>query len=395
MLIDINSCFATIEQQANPHLRNKPLVVAAYQTPNGTILAASVDAKKLGIKTGMKVMDAKHIYPSLIVLPPDPKKYRYVHTKLHNLLLDYTNKIEPKSIDEFILDLEGYPCLRDKNITAVAKEIKERIKTEVGDYITVSIGIAPNRYLAKVAAGIIKPDGLVEINRDNYLNIYSSLKLTDLTGIKIGNTTRLNSVGIYTVLDFYKAPLWKLQIAFHSVMSHSWYLRLKGYEIDAIPWGRKSYGNEVALGKNLSNVSSLSPVLARLVDKMGTRLRTNGYKARGIHLSLFFKNGMYWHKSRLVKGHLFDVRDIFKSALNLLNEAKAKTPVKVISISCFSLIKDDSIQTELFRNVIKNEKLTRTIDEINTKWGDFTVGLGRGFEASSVVLDRIAFGGLK
>ena len=140
MLIDINSCFATIEQQANPLIRDRPVVVAAFTTPNGCILASSVTAKKLGIKTGMRVSDGRNIYSKLIVLPPDPNKYRDVHKKLHNLLCEYSVQVEPKSIDEFvfILDNKVTPC-------DVAKEIKERIRKEIGDYITVSVGIAPNR----------------------------------------------------------------------------------------------------------------------------------------------------------------------------------------------------------------------------------------------------------
>lgn len=107
MHVDFNSCFASIEQQANPLLRGKPVVVAAYDSPKGCILASSREAKVLGIKTGMRIMDGKNIYPKLITLTPDPWKYRFVHLKLRKLIECYTNNFEPKSIDEFSLDLEG------------------------------------------------------------------------------------------------------------------------------------------------------------------------------------------------------------------------------------------------------------------------------------------------
>ena len=149
--IDLNSCFATIEQQANPHLRGKPIAVAAYTTPNGCILAPSVEAKRFGIRTGMRVRDGKHLYPNLIVLSSDPWKYRNVHWKLRNLISKYTNDFEPKSIDEFVLNLKGYPCLRNEMLE-VGNEIKRKIKKEIGEWLTVSIGISTNTYLAKVAA---------------------------------------------------------------------------------------------------------------------------------------------------------------------------------------------------------------------------------------------------
>ncbi|MFI5240851.1 MAG: hypothetical protein ACHQUA_00260 [Microgenomates group bacterium] len=395
MLMDINSCFATIEQQANPNLRGKPVVVAAYKTSKGTVLAASVDAKKLGIKTGMRVMDAQVIYPKVVVLSPDPNKYRNVHIKLHKILLEYTDEVEPKSIDEFAMNLDGYPYLQKHSMVDLAHEIKERIKKEVGDYITVSIGISPNRYLAKVAAGFIKPDGLVEINKENYLKIYSSMELTDLTGIKKGNSSRLNGMGIYTVLDFYNAPPWKLKAAFHSVMSHSWYLRLRGYEIDNVPFARRSYGNSVAIGKNLSEIADLSPILARLVDKMSSRFRGSGYRAKGIHLSLAYKNGGYWHKGRATSSEMFDSREIFREALILLKEAKPKHPVRIISVTCFDLKQDTSLQQQLFKDVAKDEDLIKAVDQVNSKWGDFTLGLARSFKGENIVLDRIAFGGGK
>ncbi len=387
LLLDINSCFATIEQQANPFLRYKPVVVAAYTTGKGTILAASVDAKKLGVKTGMRVIDGKKLCPNLTVLPPDPQKYRFVHKQLHNLLSEYSPQVEPKSIDEFILE----PMRKD--LLNVAKEIKERIKNEIGDYITVSIGIAPNRYLAKVAAGIVKPDGLVEINKDSYLKIYSSLSLTDLTGIKQGNSRRLNSVGIYNVLDFYKADLWKLKIAFKQVGSHSWYLRLRGYEIDSVPFSRKSYGNSVAIGKNIKSFEGLSPILSRLVDKMSTRLRANGYKAQGIHLSLNYKNGDSWHKGKKLVYEVFDSREILRETLILLSEASPKNFVRIIAVTCFNLKKDTSLQFELFRDAGKNKQMVEAIDKVNSKWGDFTLGIARSYKGENIVLDRIAFGG--
>jgi len=176
MHIDLNSCFATIEQQANPLLRGKPIAVAAFKSPGGCILAPSIEAKRYGIKTGMRVKEGKMLYQDLIVLEPDPWKYRNVHLSLRKILETYTNDVAPKSIDEFVLNLEGFPAMR-KGLINVGNEIKKRIREEVGDWLKVSIGIAPNRYLAKTAAGLKKPDGLETINFENYAQVYESLEL--------------------------------------------------------------------------------------------------------------------------------------------------------------------------------------------------------------------------
>jgi len=399
MHIDLNSCFATIEQQANPLLRGKPVAVAAFTSPGGCILAASVEAKRLGIKTGMRVRDGRAIYRNLIILPSDPNKYRDVHLKLRKLISDYTNDFFPKSIDEFVLNLEGYPTLKTRSLKVVAQEIKDRIKTEIGEWLTVSIGMAPNRYLAKIAAGLHKPDGLDEINCQNFLKIYSSLKLTDLTGIKERNAARLASVGIYSVLDFYKAPIWKLKAAFHSITGLYWHTRLAGYEVDGVEFGRRSYGNSVALGRNLSKITELSPILARLTEKACSRLRGAGYTAGGIHLGLAFKNGNWWHEGRLIGKALFDSRDMYKAAFRLLLSSPVSAPnapyVLNIAVSCFGLSRDSSLQLEIFADIPRKKELVKAEDAINKRWGDFTVSMARSMNGSKVVMDRIAFGGIK
>lgn len=214
----------------------------------------------LGIKTGMRVKDGQAIYPGLKILPPDPDKYRHVHYKFKQLLLDYSTDVAPKSIDEFAINLQGFPALQ-KGIKNVAQEIKDRLRAEIGDWLTISIGIGPNRYLAKIAAGLKKPDGLEEICIDNYEQTYSRLKLTDLTGIKKANASRLNSVGIFNVSDFYTAKISTLRHALHSIGGYYWYLRLHGWEIDNVDFQRRSFGNMYSLPKPLWRPDDLAPIL--------------------------------------------------------------------------------------------------------------------------------------
>ena len=393
--LDLNSCFASIEQQANPLLRGKPIAVAAFNTPRGCILAPSIEAKKLGIKTGMRVGDAQKIYPSLKVLTPDPWKYRNIHLKLRRLVSEYTNDFSPKSIDEFVLNLGDYLAIhRATSCVSVAREIKKRIKDEIGDWLTVSVGIAPNRYLAKVAAGLHKPDGLDEINKNNFLDIYSKLRLTDLTGIKERNALRLNIAGIYSVLDFYNASPWKLKQAFGSVTGIYWHFRLSGFEVDDFKSNRGSFGNSVAIGKNIWRKEDLSPILSRLTEKMCFRLRNAGYEAAGVHLALYFKNGAFWHKGKSLPKSSFDTRDFYRAFFELLSEANPGSPVLNISVSVFNLTKIQTLQLGFFEDEIKRQKLIMVQDSVNRRWGNFTVGSARSFGGAKMVLDRISFGGV-
>lgn len=196
MHIDLNSCFATIEQQANPLLRGKPIVVAAYSSANGCVLAPSIEAKRHGIKTGMRVKDAKLLYSDVIVLMSDPEKYRDVHIKFKKIFSDYSDHVVPKSIDEAIIDFRGMERL-NLDYIKIAKEIKQRMKTEIGEWIICSIGISTNRFLAKLAASLHKPDGLDMITFSNIEKVYNSTTLLDLNGINVRFQARLNAYGIF------------------------------------------------------------------------------------------------------------------------------------------------------------------------------------------------------
>ena len=406
--IDLNSCFATIEQQANPHLRGKPIAVAAYATPAGCILAPSVEAKRFGIQTGTRVREGRKLCPNLIVLPPDPWKYRNVHLALRKIMSDYTSNFNPKSIDEFVLNLAGYPSGPDgpmgrrpakpsitENMWRTAKEIKRRIKEEIGEWLTVSVGIAPNRFLAKTASSLNKPDGLDQINKDSYLDIYSRLELTDLCGIKYRNTARLNSVGIHTVVDFYNAPIWKLKAAFESVNGYYWHTRLHGFEIDDVEFGRRSYGNSYALPRPFVTPEELAPILSKLVTKMGARLRRAGYRARGIHLAVSYRDGRFWHKGITYPKVFFDSRDIYEEAFKILSRSPYRKPVRTMAVSCFNLLKSEVSQLDLFDDVENRQNLVKAVDRVNERWGDFVVTPARMLPAKDDVQDRVAFGNVK
>lgn len=394
MHIDLNSCFASVEQQANPKLRGKPIAVAAYTTPSGCILAPSVESKQLGITVGMRVREAKLLCPTLIVLPPDPWKYRNVHMRLRTLLETYTDKVVPKSIDEFVLNLEGYPAY-ELGMEHTAQEIKTRIKQEIGEWLRVSIGIGPNRFLAKTAAGLHKPDGLDVIQKENVESVYASLPLMKLCGIKANNAARLNSCHIFTTLDFYHASISQLKTAFASVVGYYWYTRLHGWEMDDVEFERGSFGNSYALPDTRSTPEELSPLLTKLVEKTGSRMRKEGYRARGVHVSILYRSGNHWHKGVTVSDLLFDSRDIYKAAYRILCRSPYRSPVANLAVSCFSLEQSSATQEHLFSDIGKQENLVKAIDAINDKWGDFVITPGRMMGLSEKIIDRISFGNIK
>ena len=394
MHIDLNSCFATVEQQANHLLRGKPIAVAAYTTPNGCILAPSVEAKALGIRCGMRVREGKQLCPELIVLPPDPWKYRFVNRKLLQLLRAYTTTVEVKSIDEMNLDLGNTLALK-RGIHLVGREIKTEIRREIGEWMTVSIGIAPNRFLAKLAANLHKPDGLDEINASNLRAVLTTMDLTDLFGIKVKNKARLFRAGVFTPLDMLDAPPQTLIAAFESIAGYYWHLRLRGWEIDDVDFGRKSIGHSYALPNQNPNTAEVAQLLCKLTEKVGKRMRRLGYAARGVHVACVYAGGTHWHQRAVSSTPLFTSKDIYRGVMQLFARAPQGRSLRALAVSCYALAREPLQQLSFLEEEQRKRSLTLAVDAINERWGDFVITPALMMGMENTILDRIAYGTVK
>jgi DNA polymerase-4 len=398
MHIDLNSCFATIEQQANPLYRKKPLAVAAYDTPRGMIIASSYEAKAKGIKLGVNVAEARTIDPKVIIVMPDPPKYREAHRLFKEVLSDYTSAVVAKSIDEFVVDFQGSPSVRDgRDLVDVGYEIKHRIKDHLGSYVTVNVGIGTNRFWAKTAAGLNKPDGLNVMSADNALEIYRKLSLMDLTGINYRYEARLNTAGIYSPLQFLAASQDRLKKqVFQSIVGYQWFARLRGWEVDNVVWDKKSVGHNYALGRKTRDIQELSRLLMKLTHKVGRRMRSYGFAARGIYLALWFRDGYGWKQGYDTKTLLYSHQDIYHYAKKLLLAAYISDVVTHISVSVYGLVRLEPEQLSLFDGSRMDHKaLTDACDSINDRYGEYTIVPALMANMEDLILDRIAFGSVK
>ncbi len=394
MHIDLNSCFATIEQQANTLLRGKPIAVAAYTTPNGCIVAPSIEAKALGIKCGMKVKEGRQIWPDLIVMPPDPWKYRFINRKLRQLFLTYTPNVEAASIDEVNMDF-GHTLALKRGLHVIGREIKAAIRSEVGDWMTVSIGIAPNRFLAKLAANLHKPDGLDEINATKLRTVLAAMDLTDLFGIKHRNKARLFRAGVYTPLDMLDASPQTLMAAFESIAGYYWHLRLRGWEIDDVDFGRRSIGHSYALKNQRAGAAEIARLLCKLTEKVGRRMRRLGYAARGVHVACLYADMTHWHQRAVNQTPVFVSQDLYRRVMQLYVRAPQGKPLHSLAVSCYGLVKEPLRQLSFLEDEQKKRNLTLALDAINERWGDFVITPARIIDMDDTILERISFGGVK
>ncbi len=396
MHIDLNSCFATAEQQAYPNLRGKPLVIAAYTHSTGCILAPSIEAKRWGIKTGMSVREAYRICPSVIVRDPDVGLIRDVHRKFKYVLKHYAVSVTPKSIDELVLDFTGSHAL-ERSLVDVGREIKKRIRLDIGEWISCNVGISTNRFLAKLAASLHKPDGLDVITEENAAKVYESLSLTDLPGINKGYAGRLQSCGIYSPSAFFQATSEVLEHqVFKSICGNQWYMRLRGWEVDISEAKRKSFGQSYALQEQTDDPKKIARLTMKLCEKMGRRLRKGGYCARGLRVDCLYTDVSSWHLGKTFATSLYTTRDLFEYTLILLNEQPVRKILRNLSICCFDLTPIAVYQQSLFQDV-ENKKLTvqKAMDSINDTWGEFSVTTARMMGMKNIILDRISFGNVR
>lgn len=395
MHIDLNSAFATIEQQSKPSLRGKPVGVTNRISKNCCVIAASYEAKRLGIKVGMGLIEARLLVPGLVMLESDPPKYHFVYKKLCSIMKSYSPNVVMKSIDEGIIDFHGtLGTIHKKSLRDIGMEIKQRLHDEIGSWMKINVGIGPNRFLAKTAASLHKPDGLDEIDHRNLKDVYASLKLTDLTGIARHYEARLNAAGIFTPIDFLNASSDKLKrLVFHSVVGEDWYQRLRGYEVDDEPTNLGQVGRQFVLDKRTSEDSFILPRFQYLCETTGTKLRYNNVDARGVLVWLVLASGEYWQARKMFKSTFYTDREVYMRALYLFNQ-RPKVPVTTIGVTCYKLTPTKRSQPSLLEEVNKEEWLTQAVDEINERFGLFSVHSLNSLEGKTIVRQKIpAFGG--
>ena len=393
MHIDLNSCFATVEQQSRPILRGRPVAIVNRRTDNTSLVTASYEAKALGVKVGMKLRDAKLLAPGLVALESDPAKYRFVYHKLLGIMSDYSSYVTMKSIDEGIIDFnESTAITRGRTMESIGHEIKQRLRDEVGVWMRCNVGIGTNRFLAKTAAGLHKPDGLDEINYQNLRSTFSKMKLTDLTGIAERNEARLNSVGIYTPLQFLDADVATLQkVVFKSVVGQWWHQRLRGYEVDDVSYEMKRVGRQYVLDSFNLTHDQIIKRLHHLCESVGSRMRAQGKSARGVYVyAKTYERGV-WHASFMATLPFYSDQTIFALVRQLFLDAPDH--IREIGVHCYELQDLEINQLSLFNDqIVRERRTTDAIDEINKRFGDRTIHSADTLGTGIYVKQKVPFG---
>lgn len=393
MHIDLNSCFATVEQQSRPMLRGRPVAIVNRRTEHTAIVTASYEAKALGVKVGMKVRDAKLLAPGLVALESDPAKYRFIYHKMMDIMKSYSAHVTMKSIDEGVIDFhQATDSMKRRSLEDIGYEIKQRLKDEIGCAMRCNVGIATNRFLAKTAASLHKPDGLDVITHDNLRAILETLKLTDLTGIAGRNEHRLNAVGIYTPLEFLDASSETLhKMVFKSIVGDQWHQRLRGWEVDDMTHDLKTVGRQYVLEANDLTKAQILQRLHHLCEAVGAKLRSQNKVARGVFIYVKTYERQYWHARKMHELPFFSDQAIYIQASLLF--AGAPGGIKEIGVSCYELGEDNDPQLSLFGDdVAREHRLIDAIDVINQRYGERVVHSADTLGTGRFLQQKIPFG---
>lgn len=391
--IDMNSYFASVEQQANPWLRGKPVGVVATMSPNGCVIASSIEAKARGIKTGVRVREARAIDPQVILIPNDSAKYRSCTEGIMRVLYRYTEDIEIYSIDEAFLDLTGWVSSFSQ-AAIIATDIRQRIQAEVGEWLKCSIGIAPTRWLAKFAGDTAPKGQTLIVHPGNFATTIDPRRLTDAWGIAHRMEARLQRLNLYTLGDLRRASPTNLMQVF-GVMGYQLWANVNGIELAGLTTPRlpKSIGHSHVFARKATTMAYPKAILAKLCEKSGRRLRRLNLEARGVWLSFGLPNRVYGirdhagggggrHHPVLAGGRklptpIMETQDIFRQCWSILHAhlSPGQLP-NFLAMGLFHL-RPQTNQLPLWSPGKQDHPaLAHALDALNDRYGDFTVSRG-------------------
>lgn len=387
MFLDLNSYFASVEQAEDPNLRGRPVGVCPVMADSSFIIAASYEAKRFGVKTGTQIGEAKRLCPEIQLIGARPSVY--VH--YHNLVLEAVESVLPIekvcSIDEMSFRLLGSECEPDETVR-LAHRLKQAIFDGVSPSMMCSVGIAPNRFLAKLATDMEKPNGLVQILPQDLPERLFGLRLTEFAGINRRMEARLNAAGLFTSDDLVTASRETLLRAFGSIVGERWYYMLKGFDVTNPEHGRKSLGHSHVLPPDKRTDQGTREVLLRLVHKACARMRSNSLVA-GTLVVFVSGHKKSWECRRKVSPTA-DTVAVTHHVVEMWESRDFSSP-RTVGITFSDLRDGQHFTPSLFEDEPDRTEMCQAVDKLNQRFGKNSVYLASIDGAKDMASEKIAF----
>ena len=374
--IDMNAFFASVEQSANPELRGKPIAVTGggHRT---VITTSSYEARAFGVKTGMAVWEAKRCCPELIIVIGDNRKYTHTSREIMQMMQDYTPEVEVFSIDEAWMDVTHSLQIYNSPEN-IAHLLKARIRHRFG--ITCSIGIAPNKLLAKLASDMQKPDGLTVIPPENIGRILERLPVGELCGIGRKTARQLAIMSITTCGELGRCDEDRLTRKFGIIGKRLKEMGQGRDDSPVTPHGAddevKSVGHSMTLDKDIDRREEILRFLLQLSEMVGRRARR--YNVSGRTVTLYVRYADFFTsfgKQQTLADYINQSGEIFKAAQVILDSVELEQPIRLLGVRLSSL-RHHTEQLPLFEDERKKLFATQAMDEVNQRFGEMAVTFG-------------------
>jgi DNA polymerase-4 len=374
--IDMNAFFASVEQSSNPALRGKPVAVVG-SGGRTVITTCSYEARAFGVKTGMAIWEGKRLCPQLIVVVGDNRKYRHTSSRIVEIFRDYTPDVEVFSIDEAWMDVTGSLRLFG-SAERIAYLIKSRIRHHFG--ITCSIGIAPNKLLAKLASDMQKPDGLTIIKPEDVARVMERLQVRDLCGIGQRTAHQLKMMNITTCGQLGRCDKQRLERKFGINGKRLKQMGQGRDDSPVIPFGEeeevKSVGHSSTLDRDIDDPQEIRRFLLRLSEMVGSRARRYNVSGRTVSLYVRYADFFSSFGRQTTLGNYVNLTDeIYRAALSILDGVELEQPVRLMGVR-LSNLRHQAEQLPLFEDERKRLFATQAMDRLNAKYGSRAVTFG-------------------
>jgi DNA polymerase-4 len=393
--VDMDAFFISVEQKDNLSLTGKPAAVCGSLS-RSVVTSATYEARPYGIRAGMSIQEAKRRCPQLILVKGNHSKYTETAARIFSILKDYTPLVEVASIDEAYLDITQSQILF-KSPFHIARSIKDRILE--GERLTCSIGVAPNKLLAKLGSGLKKPDGLVIITKEEMEKVLRDLPVSKLFGIGPKLGAALNSMGIFTCSQLEKFPVSLLTKRFGIVGERLHEMALGMDDHPVIPFDAeedaKSISHSVTLEEDSSDPHLLRKILLQLSERASRRMRKEGYYGRRIAITVRYSDFYTFSKQKTISQWINSGNEIFRQALEIYESISHPKPIRLLGVGV-SLLNKAWRQLGLFDLRLgpstisgpelginrspgsnnKKEKLLKAMDRVNERFGDWTLTWG-------------------
>ncbi len=366
--VDMDAFYAAVEERDRPELRGQPVIVGADPRGRGVVSTASYAARKYGIHSAMPISEAYRRCPHGVYLPVDGAKYSRVSTEIMELLEEFSPLVEPLSLDEAFLDVTGTEHLLGPPLD-VARRIKTRIREAT--QLTASVGVASNKFLAKIASDFKKPDGLVFVEPGREAEFLAPLPIRQMWGVGKLSEMDLRRMGIETIGQLARTPRELLARQLGTVGEDLWVLAHGFDDRPVTPWrAPKSIGAEETFPRDHLDMDLLGRTLLGQAERVARECREAQVRCRTVTLKLRFSDFKTVSRSQTLQVPTDQTREIYREVQQLLRHASTGQPVRLIGVSVSNLVSDIApLQLNLFKLRDKDERVSRAVDLVQAKFG--------------------------